>query len=86
MKLMDYVCGTLWTSPFSCFGGLSSKTGGSGESGREEGQAVEWRDATLLLMLSSVSRISQWSDIEELVEPGRRMGGRERWRLRGRAE
>ena len=36
---------------------------------------MEWRDATLLLMLSSVSRISQWSDIEELVEPGRRMGG-----------
>ena len=65
-------------SPLSCFRELSSKTGGSGESGREEGQVVEWRDATLPLMLSSVSRISQWSDMEELVEPGRRSRGRER--------
>lgn len=35
----------------------------------EGGNVVEVRETMLPLLLSSVSRISQWSDIDELVDP-----------------
>lgn len=35
----------------------------------EDGQVVEDRDTRLPLLLSPVSRISQWSDMDELVDP-----------------
>lgn len=56
-------------SPSSSLGGSSRKTGDSGESGTEEGQVVEERDTRLPLLLSPFRRTSQWSDMEELVEP-----------------
>ena len=59
-------CGPL---PLSSLEPSSRKTGESGESGMEDGQVVEDRDTRLPLLLSTVSRISQWSDIDELVEP-----------------
>lgn len=43
----------------------------------EDGQVVEDRDTRLPLLLSPVSRISQWSDIDELVDPVRHTEGRE---------
>lgn len=49
----------------------------------EDGQVVEDRDTRLPLLLSSVSRISQWSDIDELVDPVRHRGKR---RIRGRIQ
>ena len=55
--------------PLSSLEGSSWKTGDSGESGMEEGQVVELRETTLPLLLSPARRISQWSDMEELVEP-----------------
>lgn len=57
--------------PLSSLEPLSRKTGDSGESGMEDGQVVEDRDTKLPLLLSPVSRTSQWSDIDELVEPMR---------------
>lgn len=35
----------------------------------EDGQVVEDRETMLPLLLSSVRRISQWSDIDDLVDP-----------------
>lgn len=35
----------------------------------EDGQVVDERDTRLPLLLSPFSRISQWSDMDELVEP-----------------
>lgn len=35
----------------------------------EEGHVVEDRDTILPLLLSPFKRMSQWSDMEELVEP-----------------
>lgn len=57
--------------PLASLKPLSRKTGDSGESGMEDGQVVEDRDTKLPLLLSPVSRTSQWSDIDELVEPMR---------------
>lgn len=37
----------------------------------EDGQVVDDRDTRLPLLLSPVRRISQWSDIDELVDPER---------------
>lgn len=37
----------------------------------EEGCVVDNRETTLPLLLSPVSRMSQWSDTEELVDPKR---------------
>lgn len=45
------------------------KTGDSGESGTKAGCAADDRETTLPLLLSPVSRTSQWSDTDELVEP-----------------
>lgn len=53
--------------PRSSLKPLSRKTGDSGESGKDDGQVVE--DTRLPLLLSPFSLISQWSDIDELVEP-----------------
>lgn len=39
----------------------------------EDWQVVEDRDTRLPLLLSPVSRISQWSDMDELVEPVRQV-------------
>lgn len=63
--------------PFSSLESLSRKTGDSGESGKDDGQMVDDRDTRLPLLLSPVSRISQWSDIDELVEPVRHTKERE---------
>lgn len=47
---------------------------------------VEERDTKLPLLLSPVRRISQWSDMDELVEPdrerrkGRGVGGKEEYK------
>lgn len=35
----------------------------------EEGKVVEVRETMLPLLLSSLRRINQWSDIDELVDP-----------------
>lgn len=43
----------------------------------EEGQVVEDRETRLPLLLSPVSRINQWSDIDELVDPVREKKGSE---------
>ncbi len=56
-------------SPLSSLEGSFWKTGDSGESGMEEGHVVEDRDTILPLLLSPFKRMSQWSDIEELVDP-----------------
>lgn len=57
--------------PLSSVEPLSRKTGDSGESSLDEGQVVEERETILPLLLSPASRISQWSDIHELVDPVR---------------
>lgn len=44
----------------------------------EDGQVVEDRETRLPLLLSPVSRISQWSDIDELVDPVKHKEGIER--------
>lgn len=48
------------------------KTGDSGESGTDEGAVMDDRDTRLPLLPSTESRISQWSDTDELVEPVRK--------------
>jgi len=55
---------------------FSRKTGDSGKSGKEDGQVVEDRETMLPLLLSPVSRISQWSDIDELVDPVTQIEGK----------
>lgn len=58
--------------PLSSLGSFSMKTGDSGESGMEEGCVVDNRETTLHRLLSPVSRMSQWSDTDELVDPKRK--------------
>lgn len=59
-------------SPVSVLRGSSSNTGSSGDSGVGVGPGgpdVDPPENRLSLLQSRVRRISQWSDVEELVEP-----------------
>lgn len=56
-------------------GGSSPNTGSSGDSGAcvgPGGPEVGPADTRLPLLLPPVSRTSQWSEVDELVEPAKR--------------